>query len=96
MSKTQFILYQYFTGKPILKAFLFGSYARHEETTESDIDLLVELDYSKRIDLFDFIGWKNDLEHLLGKKVDLVSSDSVSKFIQPHIDKDKVQIYEKQ
>ena len=46
----------YFKFKPILKVFLFGSYSRNEETENSDIDLLIEPDYTKKIDLFDFIG----------------------------------------
>jgi len=95
MENSIYQLSYYFTSKPIIKVFIFGSYARHEETEESDIDLLVELDNTKKIDLFDFIGWQWDLEKLLGKKVDLVSTDSVSKFIKPYIDKDKVLIYEK-
>jgi uncharacterized protein len=39
---------------PVLKAYVFGSYARGEATTDSDIDLLVELDYSNGI------GFKNN------------------------------------
>lgn len=36
---------QYFKTKPVLKAYLFGSFVRRD----GDIDLLVELDYSQRI-----------------------------------------------
>ena len=37
----------YFQDKPVLKAYLFGSYARGEADRKSDVDILVELDYSR-------------------------------------------------
>ena len=39
----------YFATQPVLKAWVFGSYARGEEREDSDIDLLVELDEKQRI-----------------------------------------------
>ena len=84
----------YFQDKPVLKAFLFGSYSRQEALTNSDIDILVELDYSKHIGL-GFVNMKLDLEEKLHKKIDLVSSNSVSKYILPFINSDKQLIYEK-
>ena len=54
----------YFETRPVLKAYLFGSYARNEAGSHSDIDLLVDLDYSQKIGL-QFIQMKIDLEKLL-------------------------------
>lgn len=34
----------YFKSQPILRAWLFGSYSRGDETEESDIDILVDYD----------------------------------------------------
>ena len=48
---------------------LFGSGARNEAGSESDVDLLVE--FSKPVGLFQFIGLQQRLEELLGCKVDL-------------------------
>ena len=86
------IIKNYFKTKPVLKAFLFGSNARNEANENSDIDLLVELDYSEKIGL-QFIQMKFDLEKLLSKSVDLVSSNGISKHIKSNIDKDKTLIY---
>ena len=82
----------YFKDKPVLKAYLFGSHARNEATDESDIDILVDLDYSQHIG-WEFVGMKLDLEDLLHTKVDLISSNGLSKFIKPYIDNDKKVIY---
>ena len=90
----KFILQQFFTGKPIKKAFLFGSSARNESGKHSDIDILVELDHSIPIGM-KFFRYQPELEQLLKKKVDLITSEGVSKYVRPFIDKDKILIYER-
>jgi uncharacterized protein len=84
----------YFVDKPVLRAFLFGSVSRNEATESSDLDILVELDYSKHIGLA-FVEMKLDLENKLQKRIDLVTSNSISKYILPFINKDKKLIYER-
>lgn len=71
-----------------MKDYLFGSYSRSEENENSDIDLLVDLDYTKPIGLA-FIQMQIDLQQLLSKKVDLVSARGLSKYIKPILDKEK-------
>jgi predicted nucleotidyltransferase len=85
----------YFLARPVLNAYLFGSYVRGEADYQSDIDILVDLDYSQRIGL-QFIQMKIDLERLLNKKVDLVSSNGLSEYLKPMIDSEKQLIYAKQ
>jgi len=80
--------------KPVKRAFLFGSVSRNEDDSKSDVDILVELDYSQPIGL-NFIRMKLELEDLLKRKVDLLTMKSVSKYLQPFIDSEKVLIYEK-
>lgn len=86
------IIKDFFSKQPVLKAYLFGSYGRGNENKDSDIDLLVELDYSQSIGL-EFIQMQLDLQNLLSKKVDLVSARGLSKYIQPILDKEKKLIY---
>jgi len=83
---------RYFETRPVLKAYLFGSYARNEADYKSDIDILVDLDYSQKIGL-QFIQMKIDLEKLLNTKVDLVSSNGLSRYIKPIVDNEKQLIY---
>ncbi len=84
----------YFKTQPVLKAYLFGSYLHGNARPESDIDILVDLDYSERIGLH-FIQMKIDLERLLTNKVDLVSSNGMSKYIKPKVVSEKKLIYAK-
>lgn len=54
----------YFSTRPVLRAYLFGSYVRGQADKESDIDILVDLDYNEKIGL-QFVQMKLDLEKLL-------------------------------
>ncbi|MCR5114868.1 MAG: nucleotidyltransferase domain-containing protein [Bacteroidales bacterium] len=83
----------YFKTQPVLKAWVFGSYARNEETEDSDVDILVDLDYSQPVGL-ESVQMQLDLQSLLKKSIDLVSSRGVSKYIKPYIDTDKKVLYE--
>jgi uncharacterized protein len=85
----------YFKNKPVLKAYLFGSHVRNESESDSDIDILVELDYSQQIGL-KYIKMQLELEKLLNNRVDLLSDNAISKYIRPIIDREKKLIYEKQ
>lgn len=86
------LLKNYFSSKPVLKAYLFGSYAREKADANSDIDILVDLDYSQKIGL-QFVQMKLDLEQILNSTVDLVSSNGLSVHIKPMIDAEKLIIY---
>lgn len=88
-------LRQYFSSKPVNKAFLFGSFARNEELPDSDIDILVEIDENVRMGLVRFISMQLDLEEIFQRKVDLLAKGGISKYILPHINQDKVLVYEK-
>ncbi len=83
---------QYFRTRPVLKAYLFGSYVRGQADSQSDIDILVDLDYTQRIGL-GFVQMQIDLENILKTKVDLVSSTSLSKYVKPLVDLEKELIY---
>jgi hypothetical protein len=65
---------EYFKTQPVLKAWLFGSFARGEQKDGSDVDILVVLDHSQVIGM-KFFGMYEDLKELLGRDVDLVTED---------------------
>lgn len=82
--------------KPILRAWLFGSYSRGEETPESDIDILVDYDRSNtKVSLFTMSGIMMDLSALLGNQVDLVDNRGLMQFARKSVENDKILIYER-
>jgi hypothetical protein len=89
------IISNYFVNQPIERAWLFGSYARSEESKESDIDILVNFTPETIITLFKYVHIINDLQELTGKKVDLVEDGQLKKFAQSSSEIDKILIYER-
>lgn len=88
------LLRKYFSTQSVLKAWLFGSFSRGEETQDSDVDIIVSLDKSKPIGLKFFRMW-SDLEELLGRKVDLVSEGTLLPFAKESAERDKILVYER-
>lgn len=85
----------FFLNEPVKKAWMFGSFSRMEDGPDSDIDILVDLDRSVPMGLIQYAGMVNELEGILGRKVDLVAEGSVKPFARGNIDHDKVLIYER-
>lgn len=85
----------FFLKEPVKRAWVFGSFSRMEEKPDSDIDILVDLDRSVPMGLLKYAGMINELERILGRKVDLVAEGSIKPFAKDSINRDKVLIYER-
>jgi hypothetical protein len=70
---------------------IFGSMARGESRAESDVDLLVT--FSEPISLLQMVGMERELSALIGRKVDLLTTQSVSRYLRKKIVKESRQIY---
>lgn len=89
------IIADYFRSQPILRAWIFGSFARGEETPLSDVDLLVQFDDKVRVSLLKHAAMINDLEALLDRSVDLVPEGTLRPRVAKSINNDKILIYER-
>ncbi|MBQ9713075.1 MAG: nucleotidyltransferase family protein [Bacteroidales bacterium] len=85
----------YFATKPVVRAFVFGSFARGENGPDSDIDILVSFDRSARVSLFDHVRMTYDLEDILGMEVDLVTEGTLLPRVATSAEQDKVLVYER-
>ena len=88
-------LQNFFPAYPVEKAWVFGSYARGEQTRKSDIDVLVRFVKNKPITLIDYAKIMNNLSDVLHKKVDLVQEGTLYNFAKNSVEKDKILIYER-
>ncbi|HEX6982713.1 MAG TPA: nucleotidyltransferase family protein [Balneolaceae bacterium] len=70
----------------VAKLGLFGSYSKDEQTSDSDIDILVEFREGKKT-YDNFIELAFFLEDILNKKVDLVTRASIVSWLLPDIEK---------
>ena len=80
---------------PVQRAWLFGSCARSEETSGSDVDVLVQLIPNTQVSLFDYGGMVYELEELTGRRVDVVQEKMLKPFAQKSVERDKILIYER-
>lgn len=84
---------------PVLKqhdvayAAVFGSAARGEDRPDSDIDILVRL--GRPTGMIEYMRLIEGLEAGLKKKVDVVTEQSLNKFVRPYVLADLKTIYEK-
>ena len=65
------------------KVYVFGSCARREETSGSDVDLLV--DFNRNATLFDQVDIQNEIRSLLECKVDVVSKRGLHPYIRHRV-----------
>ena len=74
----------------IVKLGLFGSLARGDDSTHSDVDIVIFL---KKQDLFNIIGIKQELEEELQTSVDVVSyRETMNPLLKQRIDKEAVYV----
>ena len=72
---------------------LFGSVARGDDTGESDVDLVVELDRQKSIGLIAFAGTVVRIEEVLGRKVDVVTTPIRKDYLRAAVERDRVRVF---
>ncbi|TAK86074.1 MAG: hypothetical protein EPO20_08405 [Betaproteobacteria bacterium] len=70
---------------------LFGSAARGEDRPESDVDFIVELEPGRT--LLDLIGLANDLEAVLGRKVDTATRAGLKPKVLAAAERDAIRIF---
>lgn len=75
---------------PISELGLFGSFARGDNSDQSDIDILV--DFDGRIDGFDYIRLAHELEDAFNYKVDLVSRKGIKPKYLPFVEKNLIHV----
>jgi uncharacterized protein len=78
-----------FEDYPIKSMAIFGSYSRKEQNDASDLDIVVE--FSERIGVR-FIDLADDLEKIVGLKVDLVSKKGIKEKYLKAIDSDLIYV----
>ena len=61
----------------IRRLSFFGSVLRPDFRPDSDVDVLVEFDPQRKPSLLDLVRMQNELEHILGRPVDLVEYSSI-------------------
>lgn len=77
------------------KAWLFGSFARKDNTPDSDIDILIDISKEISFTLFDMAEIQENLRHAINSKIDLVMLSALRPQVKERIQQDLKLIYEK-
>ncbi len=77
-------------AKGVLHAALFGSIARGEQGSASDIDIMVDIDPDKHIGVFGFVEIMNAIEDLFPEKVDVADRESLRPFVRSSAERDAI------
>lgn len=67
----------------VLHVALFGSVARGENHSGSDVDIMVEIDPAARITIFDYVELKEYISNLFDGPVDVVNRDGLKSYVAP-------------
>lgn len=95
MDKQQ-ILERLRENEPVLRArgvthaALFGSIARGEQRTDSDIDILVEISPDAPVGVFEYVGIVHLIEEMFLARVDVANRGSLKPYVRPYIERDAV------
>ena len=78
----------------VRRAWLFGSFARGDETSGSDIDILIDVPKEASFTLFDLAGIRERIKKQAGRKVDIVMERALRPSVKERIKQDMELIYE--
>jgi uncharacterized protein len=71
---------------------LFGSFSRGEEQSDSDIDIVYEIEKDQKFSMFKYLKYLDALEKSLNHKVDLVRAETIKADMKPYIYKDLIYV----
>ncbi len=91
VSKIKSKVFKILKKNGVVRAGIFGSYARNKQKKNSDIDILIEVK-GKKFSLLDLIGLEMKLEKLLKRKVDLLTYKGLNHLLRDRILSEEVRI----
>jgi len=77
-------------ARGVRHAALFGSVARGDNRTDSDVDILVEFDPTARVTIYDYVGVKNYIAGLFDGPVDVIDCEALKPHLRPPAARDAV------
>ena len=74
----------------IMRLSLFGSVARGDASSESDVDLMAEFDPAKQFSLLEMVGLENRLSDILGARVELTPARALKDRVRERVTREAV------
>jgi uncharacterized protein len=80
-------------ARGVLHAALFGSRARGDHRSDSDTDIMIEVDPGADISIFDYVGLKEYISNLIGGRVDVVEKSQLKPYVAPSATADAIDVF---
>jgi predicted nucleotidyltransferase len=77
-------------GRGVKHAALFGSVARGDNRSDSDIDIMIEIDPDARVTVFDYVDIKEYIAKLFDQRVDVVNREGLKPYVRPAVTADVI------
>ncbi len=77
----------------VRRLYLFGSTARDEGRSSSDVDVFVDLARGARFSLFDLMDLRDYLSRKLGARVDVFPRDGLHRVIRADVERDAIRVF---
>lgn len=77
----------------VIRLSLFGSMARGDNGPDSDVDLLVAFDGTRRISLLGVVGIERQISQMLGRAVELVEEGTLKPRVQANVEAEAVRAF---
>lgn len=88
------LLKQYFRGKPVRRAYVFGSFAAEGTiSADSDLDIMLELEQPHQLTLLDLVQMQQELSEQTGREIDLVEMQQLLPHVRESIADEKILVY---
>jgi uncharacterized protein len=80
-------------ARGVAAAYLFGSTARGEERPDSDLDVFVDIQPGAKFSLLDLAGVHRILNEEIGRKVDVMTRESLHPKLRAEIEREAVRVF---